>query len=273
MGKLLQTVTALFRRWLPTPWHYPALDVHVAQQHLHLVGSIHMGTRDMSPLPQALVQQLARADALVVEADITDTHVSPFNQTAPDLPLADRLTADEWAQLVRLCDELKIDPQHIDTLPGWQIALMMQAQQAQRLGLRASYGIDYQLLQQAKALNKPIIELEGPESQIAMLRALPENGMALLRDTLTHWHTNARLLQTMMSWWMAARPNSAELVLPATFSDELNSVLMHQRNLRWREQLLALPAGDYVVAVGALHLYGEGNLPSLLHPQSARNEG
>ncbi|MGP2726656.1 TraB/GumN family protein, partial [Serratia marcescens] len=32
-------------------------------------------------------------------------------------------------------------------------------------------------------------------------------------------------------------------------------------------QLEALPAGDYVVAVGALHLYGEDNLPAMLQPQ------
>jgi len=31
--------------------------------------------------------------------------------------------------------------------------------------------------------------------------------------------------------------------------------------------LEALPAGDYVVAVGALHLYGEDNLPAMLQPQ------
>lgn len=40
-------------------------------QHLHLIGSIHMGTRDMSPLPPALVEKLSTADALIVEADIS----------------------------------------------------------------------------------------------------------------------------------------------------------------------------------------------------------
>jgi len=39
---------------------------------------------------------------------------------------------------------------------------------------------------------------------------------------------------------------------------------MNQRNLRWKQQLSDLPPGNYVVAVGALHLYGEGNLPDLL---------
>jgi uncharacterized protein YbaP (TraB family) len=53
-------------------------------------------------------------------------------------------------------------------------------------------------------------------------------------------------------------------VLPSTFSESLYDVLMNARNQAWRETLHALPAGRYVVAVGALHLYGEGNLPSLL---------
>ena len=108
------------------------------------------------------------------------------------------------------------------------------------------------------------IELEGTDSQIALRRQLPDDGLILLDDTLTHWHTNARLLQTMIGWWLDAPPADGKLALPSTFSESLYDVLMNARNQAWRETLYALPAGRYVVAVGALHLYGEGNLPSLL---------
>ncbi len=115
-----------------------------------------------------------------------------------------------------------------------------------------------------KKVHKPIIELEGASSQIALLCQLPDNGLALLDDTLTHWHTNARLLQQMMSWWLETPPHNSELTLPNTFSQSLYDVLMHQRNAAWCDRLRAMPAGHYVVAVGALHLYGEGNLPEML---------
>ncbi len=50
---------------------------------------------------------------------------------------------------------------------------MVQATQAQKLGLRAEYGIDYQLLQAAKQQHKPVIELEGAENQIASVAPAP----------------------------------------------------------------------------------------------------
>jgi uncharacterized protein YbaP (TraB family) len=53
--------------------------------------------------------------------------------------------------------------------------MVLQATQAQRLGLRGDYGIDYQLLN-ARARRMPIIELEGTDSQIALLRQLPDDG-------------------------------------------------------------------------------------------------
>lgn len=102
---------------------------------------------------------------------------------------------------------------------------------------------------------------------MSMLEQLPEGGMALLRDTLEHWHTNARLLQTMVSWWLDAKPSGMLETLPATFSADLYDVLMHQRNRDWQQKLEALPPGNYVVAVGALHLYGEDNLPAMLQAQ------
>lgn len=85
-----------------------------------------------------------------------------------------------------------------------------------------------------------------------------------MQDTLTHWHTNARLLQLMIGWWLGNPPKEARVTLPNTFAHELYDVLMHQRNLAWCEFLNNLPPGRYVVAVGALHLYGEGNVPALL---------
>ncbi|RWR00719.1 conjugal transfer protein TraB [[Pantoea] beijingensis] len=266
MDALLRKVTAWFRGFSAVNYAYPALDITLpGERKLHLVGSIHMGTRDMMPLPATLQQRIISADALIVEADITASGISPFTQSEPQLPLSDRLSADNRQTLQRLCDELTISSELIDTLPGWQIALMLQAQQAQQLGLRPDYGIDYQLLQMAKQRNLNVIELEGPAQQLELLKTLPANGITLLEDTLLHWHTNARLLQTMISWWLEKPPGQTQMALPTTFSRDLNDIMMNQRNQLWCKALHGLAAGRYVVAVGALHLYGEGNLPDLLN--------
>ncbi|RAU35905.1 TraB/GumN family protein [Enterobacter sp. RIT418] len=261
---LFHRIKTSFRALFPRRYAWPGLDITLpAGQHLHLVGSIHMGTQDMSPLPPGLIKLLKHADALVVEADISG-HESPFAGLESALPLAERLDETRLAELTRVADETGVSLTMIDALPLWQIAMVLQATQAQRLGLRGDYGIDYQLLNVARARSLPIIELEGTDSQIALLRQLPDDGKMLLDDTLTHWHTNARLLQTMIGWWLDAPPSDGKFLLPSTFSESLYDVLMNARNRAWREMLHALPAGRYVVAVGALHLYGEGNLPSLL---------
>ncbi len=249
----------------PTHYSYPAIDVVLAGgRYLHLVGSIHMGTQNMAPLPRQLIRKVSQADALIVEADIS-TSESPFGDPEDLAPLNQRVDQQQYQQIGQLCDELGTPLWSLSSLPCWQVALMLQATQAQRLGLRGEYGIDFQLLNWAKTNDKKVIELEGAEQQLELLKQLPEGGRGLLDDTLTHWHTNARLLQTMISWWLESRPSVGIDSLPSTFGNALYDVLMHQRNQRWKQQLESLPAGNYVVAVGALHLYGEGNLPNLLN--------
>lgn len=154
MGQLLRRIAAFFGLISPIAYAYPALDVTLpGDRQLHLVGSIHMGTVDMEPLPARLVSRLKQADALIVEADITGS-ASPFADADPQPLMTERLNAEELAQLQLLCQELGTDIEAFNALPGWQVALMMQARQAQRLGLRAEYGIDYQLLQAARDQQK-----------------------------------------------------------------------------------------------------------------------
>ncbi|ELX8379381.1 TraB/GumN family protein [Providencia vermicola] len=260
MAKLLESL----KNWLHTEaapvYPYPAVDIRLSKKlKLHIVGSIHMGTENMFPLSEILLEKLNQADALIVESDITDMR-SPF--TAGEnahVPLQERLTATEYALLLSHCQEIHQEPTQFDSLPSWQVALILQATQAQGLGLHGRYGIDYQLLCNAQSQQKKIIELEGIDTQIELLLTLPEEGLALLRDTLVHWRTNARSLQTMISWWLDFQPNN-DVTLPKTFSDEVYHILMEQRNQAWSTKLRSLPDGYYVVAVGALHLFGDGSL-------------
>lgn len=263
---LLRQLSAWLGLTSPTAYAYPAMDISLTQGgHLHLVGSIHMGSETMSPLPEVLQQQLQQSSALVVEADISDIG-SPLQEEYEPRLLAERLDSDRYQQFQQHCEALALSGSRFDHLPAWHAALTLQAMQAQSLGLRAQYGIDYQLIQAAKAASIPVIELEGQQEQLAMLRQLPQGGVALLEDTLDHWHVNARLLQVMMGWWLEGPPEKSAAAIPATFSHALSEVLMRQRNSRWCDQLQALPTGRYVVAVGALHLYGDNSLPSLLQP-------
>lgn len=249
----------------PADYPYPAIDIALSGgRSFHLVGSIHMGTQNMSPLPKPLARKLLQADALIVEADISGSE-SPFGDPIEMAPLSERIGEEQYRHIERLCDEMGTSLYAMSELPCWQVALMLQATQAQRLGLRGEYGIDYQLLNLAKSQHKKVIELEGAQQQLELLKQLPEDGRSLLDDTLTHWHTNARLLQTMIGWWLDRKPSAGADPLPATFGNALYDVLMHQRNECWKQQLESMPAGNYVVAVGALHLYGEGNLPALLN--------
>ncbi len=82
MGQLLRRLAAFLGLISPKRYAYPALDITLpGDRRLHLVGSIHMGTVDMSPLPARLAARLQQADALIVEADITGA-ASPTTQNS-----------------------------------------------------------------------------------------------------------------------------------------------------------------------------------------------
>lgn len=268
---LFQRLKTFFHALFARRYSWPALDMALpGDRYLHLVGSIHMGTHGMSPLPQKLLQKLREADALIVEADVAGGD-SPFDALPLAAPLEQRLSPALLADLEKRLHSLSLSRDEFEQHYAWHIALILQATQAQRLGLRPEYGIDYQLLRAAMDYRVAVMELEGTSSQLDILRQLPDEGQELLQDTLTHWHENARLLQVMLSWWLEKPPAQQDLILPTTFSQPLHDVLMHQRNQAWCEQLFALPPGRYVVAAGALHLYGDGNLPALLRQQIDAN--
>ncbi|WP_193016429.1 TraB/GumN family protein [Proteus sp. FME41] len=248
---------------------YPAVDITLPHNiSLHLVGSIHMGVPTMSPLSNVLINEIKNANAVIVEADIS-TDVQPFDQASLFREsLETRLNNSLFSQITRHCEDLSLSLYQLDNKPLWQIALILQSTQAMQLGLQPQHGIDYQVIQHANEYKKTIIELEGIKDQVALLLNFPDDGQQLLEDTLKNWHDNARTLQIMINWWLNYNSKEKQPPLPNTFSKAVFDILMAQRNQKWVNTLSNLPAGRYVVTVGALHLFGEENLVDLLTHQA-----
>lgn len=244
--------------------HWPGMDIYAgAGVNLHLVGSMHMGLSPMMPLPEKLQDKLSCASGLIVEADVVNGIVS-FDNVPDCAPLIERLDGVLYQQVMQRAVQSGVALEMLQYKPAWLVGMILQGHQAQRLGFHMQYGIDYQLLQAAHYQKIPVTELEGCDGQIALLMQLPDEGVQVLRDALRYWHENARLLQLMANWWISGLSVNQPVSLPGLFDQELHDVLLRQRNQRWNQLLRTLPAGDYVVVVGALHLYAADNLPELL---------
>ncbi|GHK53661.1 hypothetical protein KPZU09_33970 [Klebsiella pneumoniae] len=185
---LLNRIKMLWRAAVGSSYSWPAMDIVLpGERYLHLVGSIHMGTRDMAPPPAKLLKKIRQADALIVEADISGNE-TPFSNLPTYPPLAERLSDAQLSELEARAGELGLSVGLFDSQPLWQVAMVLQATQAQKLGLRPDYGIDYQLLMAARESNIAVMELEGADSQIALLRDLPDGDGAAggYADPLAH---------------------------------------------------------------------------------------
>lgn len=242
---------------------YPSSNIEINSTHyLHLVGGIHLGCKAMHPLPDFLVDRIKSADAIVVEADISAQQVTfPSVLKNRIEPFYHDLNFELKEKLVNLLAELGLAEFKYDAYLPWHLAMILQTHQAFRLGLTPEYSIDAQVLACAKTLEKPIIELEGQSKQLELLSSFPKGGVDLLVETLMHWETNADILRAVLGAWLRGDDlDDSQIEIP----DFTQSHLLGNRNSEWANKILSLPNGNYVVAVGALHLLGEHNLQNAI---------
>ena len=96
---LLYRVKTLWAALRGNHYTWPAIDITLpGNRHFHLIGSIHMGSHDMAPLPTRLLKKLKNADALIVEADVS-TSDTPFANLPACEALEERISEEQLQNL------------------------------------------------------------------------------------------------------------------------------------------------------------------------------
>ncbi|TXZ19042.1 TraB/GumN family protein [Vibrio cholerae] len=235
---------------------------------LILLGSLHVGSDQLYPLPDQLAQKLKQSAGLVVETDIR--HQSNITLPATTVSSEQVLSDEQLFVLDGIAQQLRLDAQRIRQQPPWSASLILQMRQFLELGYQAERGIDLYFMQQTEQHQLPILSLETLQFQVDLLAHLPNSGQELLVSLIDEWENNTQITECMIeSWKKGDEKNLLQMLTLTGMSAELEAQMLTERNQDWAEKLthpqfLPQQGKPYLVVVGTLHLIGKQSLLSML---------
>lgn len=235
-------------------------------QTFYIIGTVHLGNASMYPLPQVLIDNLMSSDAVIIEADLTESVTMP---TATNhQPIKSSLDSKEFAQLKKIATHSGMNVETVAALAPWQVALILQNHQFQSLGFHSDYGVDSTIVKLAMKHDIPIHGLESLQFQIDLLSKQEDDGVNMLKQTLTEWDESGQNVECLIeSWKMGDIQNLNQLLDEASKDAKFEQDFIVNRNYDWVEKLNSDPvfsSGTFTVAVGTLHLVGQTSLLQLL---------
>ena len=251
---------------------------------VYLFGSIHVLRPGDVGLPRAAAAAYEDAEQLVMEIDMDDPAIAdPLvmagqMQRYAQLPAGQSLQSvlgDDYSTVVAYVREAGLDIAALDGFAPWFVGMMVLQLEVAKRGFDPAHGIEQQVTDRAVADRKPILGLETPADQFAVLASLslPEQKRFLLMTLKETDQADAKLDQLLNAWRTGDTATLAK-VLSEEFEEfpELYRPLTEDRNRAWVEQLADLldDRDDYLVVVGALHLVGRNSVVDLLRQRGYR---
>ncbi len=256
-------------------------EVRKGKQVGYLFGTIHVGRPEFYPLPPSRLAQLQRADAIVLEADISDSaraiaatqKYALYPQEAPGLET--RLSPELRQRVEAVLSRNQLDVAPMMRMKPWMLGSVLALFEAAQAGYVPALSAEAYLMRLAKTGGKPILEFEGIEQQFELFEKAPwETQVAFLEEALKAVETRSarrEINRIVQAWETADRASLERLLVEMRTQSSIGSrftvdtILLgrHPRMVRKIETLMA-DGKTYAFAVGALHLVGPQGLVEML---------
>lgn len=245
-----------------------------------LLGSIHMADSTLYPLDPVIMSAFLESPAMAVEIDVSDDSVAAEvgERMADEGMLSDERTLEQiigpvlWQRVDSTARALGSMGEALLPMKPWLAALQIANLSILSTGIEAAYGIDVVLLDSAYALNKEVLSLETPASQIGIFAELPESTQVhYLQTTLDESAETQDQIDSLMSYWRCGNDAALEkMLLEEEFGKEgfgdLKARLYDARNQAMADTVATwmTQKRSVFVVVGTAHLIGKGSVVELL---------
>ena len=258
----------------PLMWHVTS----PAGQTMYLFGSIHVGTPDIYPLPDFIMDAFHRSDYLAVEFDMLSIvrymgAIQRLITYTDDRTIVDDIGEELHEKARAFLRENGYPYLHLDLFKPfmWQQAILDVS--VRRAGLSPDYGLDMFFLQEARQRNMEILEVESALSQTEMLAgfSMPLQ-IALLTEMLEYTDYTEHQLWELYSLWKQGDEQGIIAIVNQDYiyEDELFAeywdAMMTQRDIHMAEMARSYMAEGKKVffVVGLAHFLVENGVIDLL---------
>lgn len=245
---------------------------------LYVTGSMHLARAGAFAFPPSFEAALARADALVVEIDVTKAGgqaeavrlVQSLGTYPPPRTLSATLDPETRALVSAALTRHGLTAAAVEPFRPWFVAMLLEVLEAKRIGLEPKQGLEWLLLERIRD-QKEIVELETEEGQVRALAGIPEPvQVTMLRQMLEQGPRLAETTDEMAAAWQRGDLAVVERIALEGADDPAVATaleaMLFARNRTMAEAITPLVGGPkvHLVVVGAAHLVGDRGLLALL---------
>jgi uncharacterized protein YbaP (TraB family) len=246
---------------------------------VYLYGTVHAGRKEWFPLPREVEDAYEESRVLVVEADITDASAMASSIRLMTYPPPDALRAhvsvDDYERFMKLLPRYGLPEPQVSHMKPFMAASLLVFGEWARVGYLPQFSIDAYLIRKAKAEMKPIVELEGSATQIALMASLGEKeAITMFKGTLDALESGltSEQIASLVGAWQKGDPKLV-LDIARRYNERVPGAAAIEEKFVWsRHEAMAAKIEGFLngsrerhfVAVGALHLAGPRGLLEIL---------
>ncbi|MDE3165900.1 MAG: TraB/GumN family protein [Acidobacteriota bacterium] len=248
----------------------------------YLLGSIHLGSKDMYPLPKEIEDAFAQSSVLLVEADIR--HVDMAKAQAAifakgmypeEDSLWNHISPGTREKVEQFCDRYQFPSMMLGRLKPWVAAITISTVPMMKAGLDPSLGIDMYFLN--KADGKRIVEIESTDWQIDLLSGFsPELQEKLLAASADEGLDMQDTVKRLQDAWISGDAGKLEAITEESTRTppEITRAVLQDRNPHMADAAETCLKGKQqaFLVVGAAHMLGKDGIVALLEKRGYKVE-
>lgn len=242
---------------------------------VYLLGSIHLGSKAMYPLPQEFEDAYSAARTLIVEVDMNRLDMQQLQSLmlskgmySGEDSLWNHVSADTRKRLETFCDKYQMPAAMLARMKPWMVAVTVATIPMLKSGMEAGLGIDKYFLDRAAEGKKPVVQIESAEWQVNLLSGFSDELQAkFLASSIQQAEKSLEHGKRIEEIWMSGDPGKLEAALREDPGPpEVERALLEDRNPHMADVAERYLKGKdpALVVVGAAHLVGKDGVVSLL---------
>jgi len=236
---------------------------------VYILGSIHIGTKNMFPLNEMIEMAYDASDTLVVELnpeEIDNEKIKGYLEYPKGESLQNNISRSTYIQLLNTFAQLGVSQNKISKMKPAAVVTSLVMLKLASLGYDPEFGIDKYYLDDASK-KKNILQLETPEQQLKLMDSLGESYIEYSLQDISRWDKEIKIL---INAWKTGDTkmvkNFFERCASYPGGQKFLNTFIYQRNKIMAEQIekYLKSEGRYFVVVGAAHLVGKNGIISLI---------